>query len=375
MSDVTSGANIFDNISLDRACSELCGLTESEVEKALKTIIKECGLADSFVKGALALMQTYYQGYYFHQRQVEKIFNPTLCLYFFKKFKRECEYPEEMLDANLAPDADNLRYIKGLPGGEKLLWELSQGKRITTTKLINKFGLKDMFNQKRMDLTFLTSFLWYSGIISIAGKNKKGSLIFDVPNLVIHGLFIDEAKDILLTDSLARNDALNASAKLYEDGEIEPVVKFVEQRIYPVFSNRDYIRADELSVKAIFLAILFEDRFFIMESERERRKGYPDLAMIVRPDCRQNGILDVIIEFKYISLSEMKITGEQIRKMTDHALCATDKVKEKLEQGKKQAVRYAQDLKNEIQFVSDDFAPAKWVVVSVGFERIVWKKV
>jgi len=39
-----------------------------------------------------------------------------------------------------------------------------------------------------------------------------------------------------------------------------------------------------------------------MESEAELECGHANLTMIVRPDRRQYRILDILIEFKFVSL-------------------------------------------------------------------------
>ncbi len=50
------------------------------------------------------------------------------------------------------------------------------------------------------------------------------------------------------------------------------------------------------------------------------------------------------------------------------------KIEEKIEQGKAQAIRYAQGLADEVKDFAPDFNPQKWVIVSLGFERVVWEK-
>ena len=46
-----------------------------------------------------------------------------------------------------------------------------------------------------------------------------------------------------------------------------------------------------------------------MDSEPALQRNYADLTMIVRPDYRKFDIIDILIEFKYISLTDAKLTS------------------------------------------------------------------
>ncbi|MCK7470309.1 MAG: PD-(D/E)XK nuclease domain-containing protein [Desulfomicrobium escambiense] len=75
-------------------------------------------------------------------------------------------------------------------------------------------------------------------------------------------------------------------------------------------------------VKIAFLTLLFNDRLYMMVSELEMDRGYVDLSLIVRPDMRRFQALDLLLEFKYLSLKDLELTGEQARERTREALVA-----------------------------------------------------
>jgi len=160
MSDVSSGANILSNVSIHPHLTGLCGFTHSEVENVLSILCNDCKLSEDFYHEALFTMEKWYEGYRFDERQTEKIYNPTLCLYFFNYFKTTCEYPKIMLDTNLAPDDQKLQFIQSLPNGNALLWQLVQGHDITASEIIDKFGLNDTLNVSVQDMKSTTSYLW-----------------------------------------------------------------------------------------------------------------------------------------------------------------------------------------------------------------------
>jgi hypothetical protein len=71
-----------------------------------------------------------------------------------------------------------------------------------------------------------------------------------------------------------------------QTGDLAPLVEFIEQRYFPILSNRDYRWSNELMVKLAFLTLLFDDRLYMMVSETEMDHGYIDLSLIVRTDQR-----------------------------------------------------------------------------------------
>ena len=71
-------------------------------------------------------MRTFYNGYCFSSKRPPStrdalIYNPTLALYFLGELARYCEYPERILDSNLAMDRNRIHFVAGLPHGERLV--------------------------------------------------------------------------------------------------------------------------------------------------------------------------------------------------------------------------------------------------------------
>ena len=101
-------------------------------------------------------------------------------------------------------------------------------------------------------------------------------------------------------------------------------------RLFTVFKNRDYTQANELTIKTAFLALLYNDILYIMDSEPELERRYADLTMIIRPDKRYGKIFDVLIEFKFLTLKALGLTGEAIRAMALDELYALPAVAQDL---------------------------------------------
>ena len=225
----------------------------------------------SRAEDALEMMCIYYNGYNFIPRSTGFIYNPTLCLYFFKQFQKRCRYPEEMLDANLASDDSKLEYITGLSGGEEIIFRLAEkGAQIHIPRMQKRFGLRNMLSDHSKDKKFIASFLYYFGILSLVGETALGELCLKVPNLVMQGMYVDRVLQMMLPDPVIRDRGGGCG-----------------------------------------------------QAELERR--YADLTMILRPDKRHLNIFDVLIEFKFLRLKELNQRGESLRPLTPeqmHALPA-----------------------------------------------------
>jgi hypothetical protein len=109
-----------------------------------------------------------------------------------------------------------------------------------------------------------------------------------------------------------------------------------------------------------------------MDSETAIERGYADLTMILRPDMRKYQLLDILIEFKYASLTDAGLSGDKAKQMTIDELRATPVVKEKLSETKGKLRQYAEMLK---QKYVESLRLHSYGVVSIGFDRLVWEEI
>ena len=367
LSDITSGYNIAEDIFFEPEFGDLCGFREQEVEKTLGDIAAGCGLGEEKASEALEMMRTYYNGYNFVPRGHVVVYNPTLCLYFFKQFQKRCAYPNEMLDANLAVDDSKLEYTANLPGGRDMVFTLSEREAsIAVLRVSSRFGLSEMLSDHSKDKTFIASFLYYFGVLTMVGETNKGELILKVPNLVMQGLYVERVQRMMLPDPVTRDRGLDLAKRIYQYGDIEPVCAFVQDVYFSVFKNRDYAQANELTLKTCFLTLLYNDILYIMDSEPELTRRYADLTMIIRPDKRYLQIYDVLIEFKFLSLKQLSLSGEAILSMSLDESHALPLVRQAMDEGRTQVMDYGLRLADRYR----NLRLKKFVVTAMGFERI-----
>lgn len=369
LGDITSGYNVAKNIYLYPEFNDLCGFTEDEVSAVL-TRLAAGGVSWS-VTEALSTMRTFYNGYCFSEEVGESLYNPTLSLYFLERLHKTQRYPRQMFDDNLAMDRAKLQYIAGLPNGEALLTQaLSAADGIVIPQLVQRFGLADMLSERK-DEAFMASLLYFFGILTLNGIAAFNQTILRIPNLVARSLYVERLQELWVPEVNEVADLRQVAQDFCLSGEIAPLCQFIEKRYLPILSNRDYRWSNELLIKVAFLTVLFNDRIYMMVSETEVDHGYVDLSLIVRPDMRQFNALDLVLEFKYLSLKELGLSGEQIKAKTQAELEALPAVAARLDEAIDQAQRYCLALQQRYGLSTvHGFA-----VVGIGLKRLVYRRV
>jgi hypothetical protein len=371
LSDITSGYNIAENIYLNSVFNDLCGLVESEVQAAISGIVQSCQQDESRAMDALTMMRTWYNGYQFAATAKESVYNPTLVLYFLKIFQQTCAQPDQLLDSNLAVDEARLQYISQLNRGRQMILDLMQtDHHLELQSISDRFGIRQMLSNAGKGQIFLASLLYYFGMLTLAGKTEQGQLRLKVPNLVMRGLYVERLQEMLLPEAATRDDGRLAAEQLYMYGEMQPLCEFVEERYFKVFHNRDYRWANELTVKTAFLTLLYNDILYVMDSEKEISRRYADLTMIRRSDMRQVKVYDILIEFKFVPLSDAGVSGEEAGRLSVDALQAIPAMKEKMADALIQITAYGDAIHEKY----GNLNLRRYAVVSLGYERIWWQE-
>jgi hypothetical protein len=372
LSDMTTAYNVAENIYLMPEFNDLCGFKEAELKTVLNKVVTECGLKPKHGKDALIVMQAFYNGYSFSEMSNELIYNPTLALYCLKYLQHNCQFPSQMLDENLTMDLNKLTYLSRLPNGKAILEQALNGTQsLIVSLLANRFGIDQMLKTTQSN-RFIISILYYLGILTLNGETELRQLRFKIPNNVVRKLYVEHLFEMLLPQDTEREEVRLLAEEFYQDGNLQPICDFMTQRYFKVFDNRDYKDANELTIKTAFLTALFNDVWYMMDSEMPAERRYTDLTMIVRPDFRHTNLRNFILEFKYLKLSEVGYSGEELKNLSMAKLQALEPVKAKLADAKKQLLNYQTSLELKYDNV---FKLQLISVVAVGFDRLVWQKV
>jgi hypothetical protein len=370
--DMTSSFNIAENITFDPDLNELCGFSETEIANLLDHVGHVCGFSAQQVEEALTMMRRYYNGYRFTVDQQTPLYNPTLVHYFLKRLQQSCRYPEKMLDNNLRTDGEKIAYVIGQPHGTEVITAIlnEQAEPLAIPELVEQFGVHEMLTGEQ-EGAFLESLLYYMGVLTLGGYTPDGRLVLPIPNLVIHGLYVQQMRSLMLPSGTER-EATQIATAFYRTGDMESLCAFIERTYFTVLDNRDYRWANELTIKMVFLTLLYSETFYIMDSEPALQRKYADLVMQVKPQKRQFTLLDFLMEFKYVSLAEVKRSGEQVRKMGREELAALPAVATLLDDANTELEGYRETL---MATYGDILRLRCFSVVAVGYERLVWRAV
>ena len=369
LSDMTSGYNVAEDLSQRPRLHDLCGFTEAELRAALEATAAAHGLDAAQVETALDLMRDFYNGYRFTSQREEQVYNPTLALYFLKRLAEDSAFPERLLDDNLAMDRNRIQYVARLPHGETLVNRaLNEREPLAVAQLVNRFGVQDMLTAPKSP-DFLVTLLYYFGVLTLAGRDALGKLQLTIPNQVIRKLYVERLQEQVLPDydDQARRQAV--VERFYTTGDLGPLCDFLEQTYFKVFDNRDLRWSNELAVKIAFLVTLFNDAFYLMDSEPALGRGYGDLLLRVRPDMRQYALLDHLLEFKAVSLKTVGLTSAELAAKSRDELRALPAMAAQLQDAEQQLATYRVELERR------EGATLKLrthPVVAIGLERLVW---
>jgi hypothetical protein len=279
------------------------------------------------------------------------------------------QYPRQILDDNLAMDRGKIIYISQLPHGEQVLSNvLNEEEPLAIPQLASRFGINEILTATK-DRPFMVSLLYYFGVLTFSGRTAGGELIFKIPNLVALKLYVERIREMLLPDFTTINQAQLVVEQFYQTGNLQPLCQFMEQTYFKVFDNRDYRWTNELTIKTAFLTLLFNDTFYMMDSETPLGRGYADLILLVRPDMRQYQLLDFLIEFKYVSLKQAGLTGSEVKQKSLEELKTLEPIKAKLAESQTQLKNYQKTLRSNYP---DTLRLHTYSVVAVGYERLVW---
>ncbi|MCP5499509.1 MAG: AAA family ATPase [Leptospiraceae bacterium] len=376
LTDLSSAYNIATHITFKEEFNSLMGFTEEEVEAMLERVLEEIDLMPK-KEEILSQMRYYYDGYIFHEESEEHIYNPTLTLFYLQALLKERKIPKKFFDKNLDMDINKLEHITKLSSVHNKVFALLENEeKVSISHIVEEFKLKELLTMDEQADNFLWSYLFYHGILTFAGVDAF-NIILKIPNIVSRRFYYDRIRAACFPPKL---DANQIHKSFFIDLNLSELQTFLEKTVLPYLSNRDYIQANELSMKIMFLSLMMREELYIIDSEKEILRGYCDLFYLGRGDTRKKyGLKDILIEFKFIKLSELELTQKEIKELSYEELENLPLIQAKLKEANEQLSIYKERLEkrflNHNPFFKDmsDFEIHPLSIVFIGFDRVVVK--
>jgi hypothetical protein len=302
---MTSGFNIATNLSLDVNFHLMMGFEEKEV----KGILQKIGTKRKDLPDVLADLQTWYDGYKFNDKAKNHVYNPDMVLAFAQFYQTYKIYPDSLLNNNIASDYSKIRNIFRIQDREyenfealSILTETGEISSELTTQFsfVKTFGEDDVI-----------SLLFYMGFLTIK-KKELNNMVFQFPNFVIKRLYADYFVSLLQNKTnlpIDNRPLNNAVMRLATTGDVQPFLDEV-MKILKMLSNRDAHFFNEMSLKAIFVSCLYQQKFYYVHSEYETDKGYADIFLEAIRGYDPN--YQVAFEFKYIKKKDKNEADKKI---------------------------------------------------------------
>jgi hypothetical protein len=298
LDSLTSGFNISDNISTNAIFHNMMGFTGSEVQNMLQL----AEVPEKTIPDLMQDLQSWYNGYCFNPRAIEKLFNPDMVLYFLKEYSIEQRYPLEMLDTNVISDYRKVRNYFKIGAEETERFEVLE--ELVKTGHID-FNLTQLYN---IDAPFtqedFLSLLFYLGVLTIQ-EPLSSDVRFRIPNYVIKKLYFEYFTALFLekTRFVKTHQPITKSIDaLVNDANPEPFLKIVEYVLAENHSNRDELTYGEKHLQTLIIGLFFPYKAFHIHSEYESRKGYPDVFLERIPSRMMN--YEIVLELKYLKKSQ-----------------------------------------------------------------------
>jgi hypothetical protein len=175
LDDLTSGFNIVDNLTLKQKYNEMLGFTQQEVD----ALMVATGVEPSLIN---VDMKAYFDGYLFNENGANRVYNPSMILYFFNQLLDEGRKPQNIIDDNLQTDYGRLRRLTQNERNRELLIQIVKDNGIAS-KIIRKFSI-DTLNSD----DYFISLLFYMGLLTIKGPYLS-QVMLGIPNYAIKTVY------------------------------------------------------------------------------------------------------------------------------------------------------------------------------------------
>jgi len=287
MDDLTSGFNIAANLTLEERYNNMMGFTIEEVEQ----LIDETGVNRDFIN---VDMQRYYNGYLFNEDATDRMYNPSMMLYFFNQIINNRKVPKNIIDDNLKTDYGRLQRLTQNEANREMLLQIVKDEGIVTT-IHSTFSIDALYRDK-----YFVSLLFYMGLLTI-DKPTLAGVQLRIPNYSIKTVFWEYIMDMAQENArfaIHIAELERAITALALDGQAKPFIDYIVRNIFNRLSNQDLKNFDEKYIKIMLLNSLFQSNVYVPVSEMETNTGYVDIYLQRSPLLPQVKY-EWIFELKY----------------------------------------------------------------------------
>ena len=282
LSDVTSGFNIGQNVSMKKNFNEAIGFSESEVREMLDYYREATGVFKHTNDEIIEYIRPWYDNYCFAEASAndDRMFNSDMILYFMNHYIEDGEYPKNMIDDNVVSDMAKTQKMVSYdkrPGNKAGVIEEILFNGYTDRDVPSSFRLENLG-----DPDSIVGLLYYLGLLSY-GKSDDGYICPVITNQVVReqyytylAKFYNEYTD-WHTDYVEVGDLGRQAARR---GDALPLIRYICNQMNEQTSNRDFNRDGEAFVKSYIISTIGNNNgFFVCTTEQPANHGYCDIML------------------------------------------------------------------------------------------------
>jgi hypothetical protein len=297
LDDMTSGFNIANNISNKPQYNEILGFTQEEMEAMMEGV----GITPEQINMDMKLL---YDGYLFHHKATNHVYNSSMILYFLEKVMTMGEDASEyIIDDNLKMDYSRLCWLLSDESNRETLMQISENMTIDR-QLTPKFQLHELADRQNF-----ASLLFYLGLLTL-DVSTPGKVQMRIPNYIIRANYWNIIAEMLKDSNQDEIiDTSRISSSYYElayQGDEKPFFKMFSEDFFSRLSNRDLENFNEKTLKNNVLNLLFPCKAFFAHSETEVTNGYTDVYLQRRPGVTPSARNEWVFEIKYIKKADVR---------------------------------------------------------------------
>ena len=300
LDSLTSGFNIAYNYTTEPSLNGMMGFVEEEVRELLLGV----GIPAQRLEESMSDIRFWYDGYLFHPKGKRRVYNPNMVIYFASHYRDAGDFPDKILDDNIASDYTKVRNMFRLDGREdenlSVLNEVLENHSVTAS-LITRYDFAQDWTESHF-----VSLLFYLGVLTVE-KRIGSRIVFRIPNFVINQLYFQYFYQVTLKRAQMSGRKVNAEDvvdRLSFHNDIQPLLDLTNN-VLSNFNVEDRKYFNENHIKAIFFSFFYQVGYFNIYSELDVRKS-----------LTQKGRLDLLLtcrqpfETKYQFAFELKFVGK-----------------------------------------------------------------
>ena len=375
LNDITSGFNISKPVSYLRSYQCALGFSDNEVKHILT--LEGLNTEDIFER-----IKKFYNGFMFATNPISNTpyaYNPNMVLYYIESLKTSQSAPSFIMSSILLSDQNKFQFfLKNQQNIQQILHILEK------KHILSEF--EPILDIKSISYPInLATIFFHFGLLTFK-KFTPPTVKYKIPNYVTELLYYKYFRGYLRETSEIYNniqEIINITQSLCNDGDLNPLLNFLQKKVLSDLSFRDTIGLNEKSLKFLFLMFFKFTSFYTVRSEQElfaseKKGGYADLQLIEtrqNSDVIQDGIkFEWLFELKYLKITEISELKDNLQEklISSEDLKTFSKVKTILNDGKIQLKNYRDVYEKNIK----DSSKTKYaIILFIGKEFVVSEEI